>query len=124
MKVDVHRVEINFTNLDINNIIIDEDILDYANLIKLYTHFNKGNKHGRPKIFSTSQKTSKFHWIVVVDEASMAILTTRVINLNWTLLKCSNMLNQLGFHIFNYFKSLCFHDNIKIRKLKGRLVGF
>jgi hypothetical protein len=59
MKVDVHRIQINFRNLDNNNIIIDEDILDYANLIKLYTHSNKGNKHGRPKIFSTSQRTLK-----------------------------------------------------------------
>jgi hypothetical protein len=72
-------------NLDINNMIIDEDILDYANLINLYTHSNKGNKHGRPKIFSTSQKTSKFDWIVVVDETSTAILTTRVTNLKWTI---------------------------------------
>ncbi len=99
MKVDVHKVQINFTNLDINNIVINEDILDYANLIKLYTHSNKGNKHGRPKIFSTSQKKPKFDWIVVVDKASMAILTTRVINLNWILFKCSNMLNQWVFTI-------------------------
>jgi hypothetical protein len=35
MKLDVHRVQINFTNLDINNIIINECILDYVNLIKL-----------------------------------------------------------------------------------------
>jgi hypothetical protein len=60
MKVDVRRIHVNFTNLDNNNIIIDENILDYANLIKLYTHSNKGNKHGRPKIFSTSQRTLKF----------------------------------------------------------------